>query len=107
VSARKSRYESERAYWRRFQCACKNNDVPKTYSSLLAWLHRAEPGMTVDRFQSSAADPSLDQELSALSSALFADKPGPLGAAPISNPPLLKHATPPNNFARKNILCRP
>jgi hypothetical protein len=72
--ARKSRYEAEPAYWRRFQRACKNNDAPQAYSSFLAWLRRAEPEMTVDRFQSSAADAFLDRELHGLSHALFAGK---------------------------------
>jgi hypothetical protein len=64
------RHESETAYWRRLRHALHRNDAAQSYALLLAWVRRSR-GVALEAFQSEAADPVLDQEISRLSVALF------------------------------------
>jgi hypothetical protein len=63
--------DSESWHWHRFKRALLRNNAPHSYAFLLAWLHRAYPGMTLSEFQRLTGDPHINQQLQALTGTLY------------------------------------
>ena len=67
------RVESERAYFARFENACRSEDPTECHRSLMAWLDRAQHGAaTLGAFAARVGDPELATEIKRLSDRLFA-----------------------------------
>ncbi len=69
---RKRRENSESAYFRNLELACRRNGAAQAYGWLLKWLSRAYPDVTLHQFLRRAADPALSSEANKLGAFLFA-----------------------------------
>ena len=73
ITAARNRWnESEAAYWRRLNQALHRNDAAQSYALLLAWIRRAHGDIPLFEFLETDVDPQLDQQILALSQALYA-----------------------------------
>ena len=69
---RKRRENSESAYFRNLEFACRRDRATQAYGWLLKWLSRAYPDATLHQFLRRAADPALSTETNKLGASLFA-----------------------------------
>jgi hypothetical protein len=69
---RERRENSESAYFRNLEIACRRDRATQAYEWLLKWLSRAYPDVTLHQFLGRAADPALSSETNKLGASLFA-----------------------------------
>jgi hypothetical protein len=73
ITAARNRWnESEAAYWRRLNQALHRNNAAQSYALLLAWIRRAHGDIALSEFLETDVDTQLDQQILALSQALYA-----------------------------------
>jgi BatD DUF11 like domain len=68
---RRERLQSEPAYFRRLQRACRNSDAIQAYQHFLKWLAITRRGSTVDEFLREQPDTDLSSEVQFLGTSLF------------------------------------
>jgi hypothetical protein len=69
--------QSEPAYFRRLQRACRHHHAMQTYTALLSWLQIAHPSTSLGGFLRKAADLELSSEVGRLGQALFDSRTAP------------------------------
>ena len=71
---RRSRRESESAYFRRFHQACLSNNPQHSFNCLMAWLERTDNQsgtVTLEKFTAQLNNPTVDQQVQELEQYLF------------------------------------